>query len=94
MSGDDNDEDFSRRDSVSFNDNISSTTNPTDATLPWMSLVVMAEDDVNDDPGDYNKFWSDYDLDNDGVFDNDDADIGEVYFCMTLIDSWLPPKEQ
>ena len=29
-----------------------------------------------------------------GVFDNDDADVGEGYVCMTLNDLWVPPKEQ
>ena len=49
---------------------------------------MVANDDVDDDPGDYDEFRSDYDLDNDGVFDNDDA--GEGYCCMTVTDSRDP----
>ena len=38
-----------------------------------MSLLVVADDDDNDDSDDYDEFRSDYDLDDDGVFDNNDT---------------------
>ena len=58
-----------------------------------MSLLAVADDDDEADPGDHNKFCSNYDLDNDGVFDNDNTDNGEGYVCVTAIDSWLLLKE-
>ena len=42
-----------------------------------MLLVAVTDDDVDDDPDDYDEFRSNYDLDDGGVFDNDDADVGE-----------------
>ena len=85
MSGDDNDDDSSREDSVSANDNTNSITNPAEATPPWMSLVVMADDDNDNDPDDYNDFRSDYGHDDDGVFDNDDTGVGEGYVCIIIV---------
>ena len=77
---------------VSDNDNINSTTNPTDRNSPWMLLLVLADDDVNN-LDDYNGFCAGYDLNNDGVFDNDNASNGEGYVCMmTVTDSWFPLK--
>ena len=49
------------------------------------------ENDEEDDPGDYNEFLSDYDFDNDCVFDNDDVDSGEGFMCMAVTYSWDPP---
>ena len=94
MSGDGNDDDSSQEDSVSTNDNTTFTTNSTDATPLLMWSVAMSGDDGNKNPDNYNKFWSDYDLDDECVFDNNDADIGEGYVCMTLTNFWLPPEEQ
>ena len=91
MSGDDHDNNSSQEDSVSTNDNNNSTINPADADPPWMLLVAVADDDVNDDPDDYNEFQSDYDLVNDGLFDNDDVDVEDGYVCMTVTDLWIPP---
>ena len=74
---------------MSNDDNINSTINPTNGDLVRMSLLTVADDDDKDDPGDYNKFRSDYDLADDSVFDNDKADNGEGYVCMTVSDFWL-----
>ena len=87
MLGDNKDEDSEGEDSLSHNDNTNSTTNPTDGDSVWMLLLEVADDDGEDDPGDYNEFYFDYDLDNDGVFYNDDAGNGEGYVCMTVTDS-------
>ena len=97
MSNDDNDYDSSWEDSVSPDDNTNFTTNLPDIPPAWMSLVAMADDvhdDDNDDPDDYNNFWSEYDLNGDGIFDNNDIEIGEGFVCMTLTNNWLPSKEQ
>ena len=58
-----------------------------------MSLLAVADDDEDVDPGDYNEFCSDFDLDDDGVFDNEDTGQGEGYVCMTVTDSRLPLEE-
>ena len=55
--------------------------------------MAMSDDDDNNNPDDFNNFWSEYDLNDDSVFDNDDAYVGEDYVCMTLTNSWLPPEE-
>ena len=68
------------------NDNTDST-NLTDEDPTWMSLLAVADDD-DDDPSDYDKFRSNYDLDDDGLFDNDDTGQGEGYVCMIVTDSW------
>ena len=36
---------------------------------------------------------SDYDLVDDGVFDNNDTGQGEGYICMTVTDSWYPLED-
>ena len=69
------------------NNNDTDSSTPTNEAHAW-SLLVVADDD--DDAGDYDEFRSDYDLDYDGVFDNDDAGEGEEYCCMTVTDSWDP----
>ena len=94
MSGENKDDDSEGEDLVSDNDNTNSTTNPTDGDPVQMSLLAVADDDGEDDPGDYDEFCSNYDLDDGGVFDNDDADNGEGYVCMTVTDSWLPPRRR
>ena len=76
-------------DTMPNNDDTDSST-PTDENPTWTSLLVVADDDVDDDPGDYNEFHSDYDLDDDGVFDNDDAVEGEEYCCTTVTNSLDP----
>ena len=53
---DDDDDNSSQEDSVSVNNNINSTTNPSDATPPWMSLVAMADDDNDNNPNNYKDF--------------------------------------
>ena len=58
-----------------------------------MLLLAVADDDGDDDPGDYDEFCSDYDLDGEVIFDNDDADNGEGYVCMMVTDSLLPLEE-
>ena len=55
----------------------------------WSHLVV-SDDDVDDDPGDFDEFCSDYDLDDDGVFDNNDIHKEEGFCCMTVTNSWDP----
>ena len=80
---------------VSDNDNTNSTTNPTNDIPVWTSLLAMADDDEEDDPGDYDEFRSDYDLDDDGVFDNDDiGSDDERFVCMTLSNSWCSPDDE
>ena len=69
-------------DLVFDNDNANSTFNPTNGKPPLILLVVLADDDGKDDLGDYDEFCSNYDLDDNGVFDNDDADIGEGYYIL------------
>ena len=75
-------------DTIPNNDDTDSST-PTDGAHAW-SLLVVADDDVDDDPGDYDEFCSDYNLNDDGVFDNGDAREGEGYCCMTVTDLWDP----
>ena len=87
MSGN-NDEENPEEDHPVPNNDDTDSTNPTDENPAWTSLLVVADDD--DDPGDYNEFRSDYDLDDNSVFDNDDAGEGEGYCCMTVTDSWDP----
>ena len=87
MSGNNDDENSAGECSVSKHNNINSKTNPTDKNPTWMSLLAVADDDDEDDPGDYNGFFSDYDLKNNGIFDNDDADNGEGNVCITVTDS-------
>ena len=77
MSGDNKDDNSEGEDLVSNNDNTNSTTVPSDADLPWMSLFVVADDDIDNDPDDYDEFYANYDLDDDSVFDNDDGNVGE-----------------
>ena len=59
-----------------------------------MLLLALADDNVNNDSGDYTAFCANYDLDNDGVFDNDDAGNGEEYAYMMVTYSWLPTKHE
>lgn len=97
MSNNDNDDVSTQEDCVSDNDNTTSTTNPPDASPAWMQLMAMAngsDDANNNDPDYYDNFQSKYDLDDDGAFDNDDAEVGESYVYMTLTKDWLPPEEQ
>ena len=58
----------------------------------WTSLLALADDDEDDDPGSYDEFRSNYDLDDDSVFDNDDIDNGEGYVCIAVTDSLNPPQ--
>ena len=85
-----NDEEYSlREDSVPNNNNTESTTNPADGDPLWMLLLAVADDDDDEDdnPSDYDEFCSNYNLDNDGVFDNDNTDHGKGYVCITVTDS-------
>ena len=77
---------------MSDDDNTDSTTNPTSDVHVLTSMLAMVDDDEEDDPGDYDEFRSDYDLDDDGVFDNDDIDSEEGFVCMAVTDSWDPPQ--
>ena len=56
--------------------------------------MAKTDDDGNNDPDDYDNFQSEYDLDDDGIFDNIDTEAVESFVCMTLTDAWLSPKEQ
>ena len=94
MSGNNNEENSEGEDSVSNNNNTDYTTNPTDGDPVRMSLLTVADDYDEDDPGDYNEFCPNYDLDDDGVFDNDDTNNGEGYVCMTVTDSWFSLGEE
>ena len=94
MPGDNKDDDSNGEDSVSDNNNTNFTTKSTNTDTPWTSFVAVTDDNVNNDPNHYDEFWLDYDFDDDGVFNNDDADIGEGYVCMMVTDSWLPPKDE
>ena len=58
-----------------------------------MQLVVLANNNVensiddandNDNPKDWMNFQSEYDIDADGVYGNNNADVGEDFACMTL----------
>ena len=71
-------------DSVPDNDNTDSS-NPTYERPAWMSLQVVADNDDNNDPDDYDEFRSDLDLDDDGVFDNDNTGQGEG----SIVRRWL-----
>ena len=75
------------------NNNDTNSTNPIDEDPTWISLLVVVDDDDNDGPGDYDEFCSDYDLDNNGVFDNNDTGQGEEYVCMTVTDSLYPLED-
>ena len=75
------------------NDNIDFTTNPANEDPSWMSLLAVADDDKDDDPGDYNAFCSNYDFNDDGVFDNDDTDQGEGYVFMMVTIPGFPWKK-
>ena len=62
-----------------------------------MQLVAMADGmdyANNNDPDKYMNFRSKYDLDNDGVFDNNGAEVGEGFVYMTLTKDWLSFEEQ
>ena len=85
--------DFEGENSVPNNGDTDSTTNLTDEDSAWMSLLVVADDDEDDDLVDYDEFYSNYDHDNEGVFDNDNTGQGEGYVCMTVTDSWLHLEE-
>ena len=93
MSGNNKKENSEREDSVPNNDNTDFTTNPANKDPLWMLLLEVADDDKDDDPGDYNEFCSNYNLDNDSVFDNDDIDQGKGHICMTINGSWFPLEE-
>ena len=94
MSGDNKDNNSKGDDLVFDNDNISSTTNPTNGDPPWISLLAMVNDYVDNDPGDYDEFCANYDLNNDNAFDNDNAGNKESYIYMMVTDSWNPPKDE
>ena len=79
MSGKNEDKNSEGEDSVPNNDNTDSTTNPSNRDSLCMSLLMMADDDKDDDPGDCNGFFTNYDLNNDGVFDNNHTNEGERY---------------
>ena len=89
-SGDDENEDSQQEGSMSDDDNTNSTTNQTNDVHVLTLMLAMVYDDEEDDPGDYNEFRSDYDLDNEGVFDVDDVDSGEGFVCMAVTDAWDP----
>ena len=86
MSDNNKDENPEEDQPVPNNDDTDSI-NPTDENPAGTSLLVVADDDVDDNPGDYDTFRSDYDLDDDGIFDNNDAGEREGYCCMTVTDS-------
>ena len=73
-------------DKTTPNDNNSSTRE--DDAHAWAHL--RDEDDADDDPGDFDEFCSDYNLDNAGVFDNDEVGEGEGFCCMTVSNSLDP----
>ena len=52
----------------------------------------MVDDDVDNNPENYDKLHANYDLTDEGVFDNDNADVGESYVYTTLTNLWLFPK--
>ena len=93
MLGDNKDDNSEGGNLVSSNDNTNSTTNPINKDPPWMSLLALADDNGKGDPDDYNEFHSDYDLNGNTVFDNDDAGNEKRYVCMTVTDTWLPLEE-
>ena len=61
------------------NNNTNFTANPADGDPSWISLLVVADDDRDDvcNPVDYDGFCSDYNPNNDGIFDNNDTDHGK-----------------
>ena len=73
MSGNNNEENSEGEDLVPKN-NTNSTNNPADGDPAQMSLLAVTDDDDDNDSGDYDEFRSDYDLNDDGVFDNDNTD--------------------
>ena len=94
-SGDNNEEtleedhqDPSSDDTTPDNDDTVSSTSADEAHA-WSHLLA-ADDDVDDEPSDFDEFRSEYDLDGDGVFDNDDTSEGEGFCCITVTDSWDP----
>ena len=72
--------------------NTNSTTNPTNDVHVLKLMLAMVDDDEEDDPGGYDEFCSDYDLNDDDVFVNDDVDSGDGFMCMAVTDSWDPPQ--
>ena len=95
LSGDNKDVNSEGEDSVSDNNNTNSTTSATNKNPMWMLLLVMVltDDDGKENSGDYVKFCSNYDLNDNGVFDNDNTDNGEGCVCMTVTNSWLPLED-
>ena len=80
MSGDNKDEHSEGEDSVSNKDITNSTSIPFDVDSPWMLLVVVVDDDLDDDPDNYGEFCVNNDLNNDGVFDNGNVSNGKVTY--------------
>ena len=70
---------------MSNNNNINSIIIPSTPDPPWMLLVAVADDDVDNDPNYYDKFYVNYDLDIDSVFDNDNAGICGFSLKMSTI---------
>ena len=93
MSGNNEVKNSEGEDSAPNNDNTNSTTHPTNVDPVWMSLLEVTDHDKDNDPGDYDRFRSNYDLNKNNVIDNDNTSQGEGYVCMTVTDSWLPLKE-
>ena len=76
-------------DDTTPNDNTNSFT-PANEAHAWSHLVESTDDDVDDDPSDFDKFCSDYDLDDDSVFGNNDIGEVEGFCCMKVTNSWDP----
>ena len=85
--GDDEEDSSNVEDPILNDNNTDSTTTPDDDGHVLGSMTAMVDDDKEDD-GVNNEFCSDYDLDNDGIFDNDSINEGEAFVCMTLSDTW------
>ena len=73
-------------DKTTPNDNDSSTCQ--DDAHAWSHL--RDEDDADNDPGNFDEFCSDYNLDDAGVFDNNEVGEGEGFYCMTVKNSGDP----
>ena len=85
------DGDSNVEESILDNNNTNPTTTLDDDTHVMASMAAFVEDDEEEDDGDYNNFCSDYDLDDNGIFDNDSINEGEAVVCMTLTDKWDSP---
>ena len=66
---------------------------PANEAYAWSRLLEAADDDVDNDPVNFDEFCSDYNLDDDSVFDNDKIGKEEGFCCMTVTNSWDPHME-